>query len=91
MTNIQTNGKKNDMHSHIDKAYEIINEHLPTNYTEKVLEKSTDKSLTSGIIRNLRNRVTLYPVSKIDVINILLEVAIEHKKEKERLQELLNQ
>ncbi len=90
MTNIIQNSNINEVHFNIDKAYEIIEAHLPENYTEEVLKRSSDRTLTKGIIRNLRYRITKYPSTRIPILNIMVEIALEHKREKERLANLVN-
>jgi hypothetical protein len=89
MTNIIEKSKPTDVHVHIDKAYKVIDEHLPADYTKKVLEKAKDKTLTAGVIRNIRYRVTLYPKTRINILNILLELSLENKKAKEHLAKLV--
>jgi hypothetical protein len=82
MTKIIEKTKQSDVHSHIDKAYPLFADRLPANYVDKVFLKiPNDKTLTSGIIRNIRNRVSLYPVSRIDVIIALVEIANEYQEE----------
>jgi hypothetical protein len=88
MTNIKQNDKKKDVHSHIDAAYLIIEQHLPANYVQTVIEKLTDPTLTEGIIRNIKHRVTKYPATRLNVINALVEIALEHKSQKEKLASL---
>ena len=91
MTKIIEKNKQKDVHLHIDKAYAIIGEHCPMNYTEKVMEKMSDPSLTSAIIRNLKHRVTRYPISRIPVLNALVEISLQHKADKEKLSRLTSQ
>ena len=89
MTNIKENNKRKDMHLHINKAYDIINENLPTYYVSKVLEKlPKNTSITSGVIRNVRNRTNKNLENRIDVINLLVEVAKDNMKEKQKLQNI---
>lgn len=91
MTKIIEKNKKDDMHSHIDKAYDIINEHLPENYTDEVIKRAADESVTKGIIRNLRYRITKYPSTRLPLLNIMVQIALEHKEQKEQLSKLVNQ
>ena len=85
MTNIKEKKNKSDVHSHIDTAYKIIDEHLPANYVALVKEKLSDDTISDGIIRNIKHRVSKYPATRLNVINALVEIALEHKFEKERL------
>jgi hypothetical protein len=90
MTKIIEKNILNDMHLHIDKAYVIIQNNLPVNYVQKVLQKlPEDKTLTSGIIRNIKNRVTRYPNSRINVLNALVEVANEYQRDMKHLKGLV--
>ncbi|MCA1966958.1 MAG: hypothetical protein LDL23_09945 [Flavobacterium sp.] len=73
---------------HIDKAYKIIENNLPSNYVKLVQEKLEDPDLSSGIIRNLKNRVTKYPKTKINVLNALVEVANEYQEHLRKLRDL---
>ncbi len=88
MTNITENKQKQDVHMHIDKAYEIIKNNLPSNYVKKVHAKIQDPDLTDGMIRNLKNRVTKYPKTKINVLNALVEVANEYQDDLKNLKDL---
>jgi 3-dehydroquinate synthetase len=88
MTNIKRKSNQQDVHSHIDKAFIIIDEHLPNVYVDKVLEKLKGKEITSGMIRNVRNRSQSIE-NRIEVVNALVEVALEHKAEKEKLKKLI--
>lgn len=69
-----------DVRSHIDHCYKIIQYNLPSTYCDLVLEKlNQDRTLTSQIIRNTKNRITPYPSKRIDVLNALVEVSHEYK------------
>lgn len=64
------------MELHIEKAYKIIDKHLPFNYTNAVLAKfPQDAGITSGMIRNVKKRAT----KRIDILNAMVEVALENK------------
>lgn len=89
MTNIKEKNNKTDVHLHIDKAYEKISGKLPTNYVDKVLEIITDdKTLTPGIIRNTKNRVHQYPLSRINVLNALVRISDQYVLELQELENL---
>lgn len=89
MTNIKEKNNKTKMRSHIDKAYEIIKDNLPDMYVDLVKQKlPNDLTLTSGVIRNVKNRVQEYPMSRIAVLNALVEISKEHTKECEKLEKL---
>lgn len=85
MTNITNNTKGEDVQLHIEKAYKIIDEYLPFNYVEEVLKKlPKDTSITKGIIRNVKKKNT----SRLDVLNAMVEVALDYKKQMARLKKL---
>ncbi|WP_298119307.1 hypothetical protein [Flavobacterium sp.] len=89
MSKIIEKKKQNDVHSHIDRAYSIIEGNLPRNYVEKVYEiLKDDKTLTDGIIRNTKNRVHQYPSSRINVLNALVQISKDYAVELEKLEQL---
>jgi hypothetical protein len=76
MTNITNNNQGDDVQLHIDKAYEIIDNHLPFNYVEAVLNKiPKEANVSKGMIRNTKKKLS----KRIDVINAMVEVALENK------------
>lgn len=82
MTNIIINNKQKDMQLHIDIARTIIAEYLPTEYVGKVLEKlPADAKVSKGTIRNVKNKLS----DRLDVLNAMVEVALEHKALQEKL------
>lgn len=86
MTKIKEKTNQDDMQMHIQKAFEIIDAHLPDNYVSDVMKKvSDDSKITSGIIRNIRNRTSGKAPGRINVLNALVEVALENKAVKEKL------
>ena len=89
MTKKIEKNKKTDVQMHIDKAYLLIKDKLPRNYVEKVyLILPDDKTLTDGIIRNTKNRVHEYPVSRINVLNALVQISKEYSTELKTLKKL---
>lgn len=73
------------MDPNITKAYEIIEEHLPFNYSSEVMNKlPKDGSITMGMIRNVKKKLS----SRLDILNAMVEVALEHKTQKENLKKL---
>lgn len=81
MTNIIINNKQKDMELHIKKARAIIDEFLPAEYTEKVQKKLAYKQVSNGTIRNVRNGLS----DRLDVLNAMVEVALEQKEQQEKL------
>lgn len=70
------------MQLHIEKARIIIAEYLPTEYVDKVLEKlPADSKVSKGTIRNVKNKLS----NRLDVLNAMVEVALENKALQEKL------
>lgn len=89
MTKIKEKTKQDDMHLHINKAFKFIDAHLPSYYVSKVLEKlPSETTITSGIIRNVRNRTNPNLENRLDIINLLVEVARDNQKEKNKLRKI---
>jgi hypothetical protein len=86
MSNIINNNKENDMQLHIQKAYDIIDQYLPTIYVNEVIEKfPTGSRITKGMIRNVKNKLN----SRLDILNAMVEVALENKRLQEKLKTTL--
>lgn len=84
--------KKNDMQTHIDKGFEIIDTYLPVDYIKKVKEKlpvADRKKISDNKIRNVRRKLQSAK-SHIQIFTALLEVAIENKKAIEKVSTLIN-
>jgi hypothetical protein len=82
MTVLPINTTSEDMELHIEKAYTIIDKHLPFNYTNLVIAKfPKELGITSGMIRNVKKGAT----KRIDILNAMVEVALENKKLQEKL------
>ncbi len=85
MTNITNNTKGKDVQLHIAKAYKIIDEYLPFNYVEDVLKKlPKGNSITKSIIRNVKKKNS----SRLDVLNAMVEVALDNKRQMAKLKKL---
>ena len=70
------------MQLHIEKARTIIAEYLPSEYVDKVLEKlPADSKVSKGTIRNVKNKLS----NRLDVLNAMVEVALENKVLQEKL------
>jgi hypothetical protein len=86
MTNIINNNKQDDMQLHIQKAYDIIDQYLPTIYVNEVIEKFPKGSrITKGMIRNVKNKLN----ARLDILNAMVEVALENKRLQEKLKKTL--
>lgn len=78
MTKILNNTNDTDVRLHIVKAYKIIDEYLPFSYVEEVLKKlPKGTSVTKCIIRNVKKKKS----TRLDVINAMVEVALDNKKQ----------
>lgn len=85
MTVLPINTTSQDMDLHIEKAYKIIDEYLPFNYTYLVMAKlPKELGVTSGMIRNVKKGAT----KRIDILNAMVEVALDNKKLLENFKEL---
>ena len=70
---------------HIEKAFVIINEWLPREYVADVNAKlPTNKKASKYMLHNVRQKKSL----KIEIINAMVEVALENKKQLEKLEKL---
>lgn len=89
MNNLPRKNNLIDMQIHIDKAFMLINKHLPVTYVEKVLEKlPKNTKVTKTIIQNIRQKKSKAS-SNLEVFNAIVEVAVENKKEQQNLKKLL--
>jgi hypothetical protein len=88
MTKIKIKSKTIDVHSHIKKAFTIIDSFLPKTYVDKVLERAPEEiKLYAGLVRNVRNRVPGLNVNNhVQIVQLLVEVAKENKKNIENLE-----
>lgn len=77
MTNISKRKTSKNVHSHIDKAFAIIDDYLPFPYVDKV-QKLVKGS--AGTIRNVKSQKK----GNIKIIEALLKVALENKKQIEK-------
>ena len=85
MTNILNNTKGGDVQLHIDKAYKIIDEYLPFNYVDDVLKKlPKGNTITKNIIRNVKKKSS----SRLDVLNAMVEVALDNKRQMAKLKKI---
>jgi len=76
------------MHSHIDLAYELINEHLPVGYLSRVRDKVSKKlsekelaNITDAKIRNVRRRKQK-PEKQPEIFQALIDISNEQKSSK---------
>lgn len=89
MNKIQDKKNLTDVQIHIEKAYQIIDAHLPVGYVEKVFEKlPKDTKVTINIIQNVRQRKQKAS-SNLEVFNAIVEVAIDNKNNVDSLKKLI--
>ena len=81
MTNIIENKKQSDVQTHINSAYQIIDEYLPRNYVDRVLEKLKENPPSKGVIRNVKAKLNI----RLEILNAMVEVALEDKAQIESL------
>lgn len=86
MTKTANKNQNEDVRLHIEKARGIIKEYLPKTYVDKVAEKLAEQKIkiTNRVIMNVRHGFA----ERVEVINALVEVALENKKQLEKLKEL---
>lgn len=88
MTKIKENKRKPIVQLHND-AFAIIEEYLPRNYVEDV-RRIVGENVSSGTIRNLKNKCNPVTNKGLKIFNALVELALENKKEFEKLESLIN-
>ncbi len=71
--------EKNDVRSHIDELYEVINKGLPAGYIKSVSEKFPNVS--DETIRSVKNRVNRYPKKNIQLLQYLKELALNFQEQ----------
>ncbi len=83
MTNILNKKPVKKVQSHIQKAYALLDEHLPYEYANEVVRELAKMKVkvSAGTVRNVRSGKT----SRLDVLNALLIVAKKNKTLKEKL------
>jgi hypothetical protein len=88
MTKIREKIKPKDVRLHIDKSYEIINKYLPNSYGKKVQEKLTARGIvkSNSMVRNVKNKLNY----NSDIIEALVEVAVEAKEQNDKIKKLIN-
>ena len=85
MTNIKQKVTLSNVKTHIEKAFEIIDEFLPSPYVDKVLAILPEPKPKKSYVRNVRYRVTAAHDNRIDIINALVQVAKDNKAAIEKL------
>jgi hypothetical protein len=88
MANFKKQTNKIDVQMHIKKSYEFIDKYLPATYLARVREK-LPKSLnvSDGHIKNIKNQFSK-PDNQLEVLNALVEVALENKQSIEKLEKI---
>ncbi len=91
MTNIKEKTTSANVQSHIETAFAIIEEFLPSPYVDKVLEILPEPKPKAGYIRNVRHRTTPAHDNRIDIINALVKVSLANKAQLQELKALTTQ
>ncbi len=90
MTKINKKNQPRDMHTHTAKAYALVDQFLPNVYVGLVQEKFEKKfksQVSSSVIRNVKNKTNY----RNDILLVLVEVALENKKNIAQINNLINQ
>lgn len=90
MTKINKNNQPRDMHTHTAKAYAVVDQFLPNVYVALVQEKFEKKfktKVSASMIRNVKNKTNY----RNDILLVLVEVALENKKNIAQINNLINQ
>lgn len=88
MTKILKKSPVKNVRSHINSTYDFLDEYLPVRYTVLAKKKCLEKGInaSSSVIRNVRTTRT---ESRLDVLNVLTEIAQEYKAIDENLKKNL--
>ena len=90
MTKKKTKNQPRDMHTHTVKAYALVDQFLPNVYVGLVQEKYEKKfktQVSASMIRNVKNKTNY----RNDILLVLVEVALENKKNIAQINNLINQ
>lgn len=78
------------MHTHTAQAYALVDQFLPNVYVGLVQEKYEKKfktQVSGSMIRNVKNKTNY----RNDILLVLVEVALENKKNIAQINNLINQ
>lgn len=90
MTKINKKNQPKDMHAHTAQAYALVDQFLPNVYVGLVQEKYEKKfktQVSASMIRNVKNKTNY----RNDILLVLVEVALENKKNIAQINNLINQ
>lgn len=87
MTKIKQTTHIKNVQPHIDSTYDYLNKFLPRTYVKKVKKICDEKGIiaSEGVIRNVRTTRT---ESRLDVLNVLVEVAEEYEAIHKRMEKV---
>lgn len=84
MKDLHKHTTNDDIQMYIDKAFEVINEHVPEDYVVKVFELLPKKTkVTKTIIQNVRRR-RQKPERRLEVFMALYQVCVNERLLKEK-------
>lgn len=87
-TMLQQKKQRKNMQLHIDNIYNFLDAHLPYSYVDEVIEIMKKKGIeipSKTTIRKVRSRASKSYEKRTDVINALVEIANNKKKEVEKI------
>jgi hypothetical protein len=85
MPKIRKNTTSKGVQTHIEKAYKTLDDWLPRNYVLEVHQKlPKGKNISRGTMHNVRQKKSL----RLDILNAMVEVALENKQQIEKLKKL---
>ncbi len=84
MKDLHKDTTKEEIQIYIEKAFEVINEHIPEDYVTKVLELLPNKTnVTKTIIQNVRRR-RQKPERRLEIFMALYQVCVNERILKEK-------
>ncbi len=87
MTKVNNIPQNDDVQTHIDTAYELLDRYLPEPYVEKV--QNIIPEVSRAVIRKVRSD-SGRGKKRLEVLNALVRVALEHKEQFDELKNLTN-
>jgi hypothetical protein len=87
MTKIIEKKTKSIVQLHKD-AFDLIEKHLPSRYVDDVRRK-VGYTVSAGTIRNIKNKCNPVTNKSLKIVNALVELALDNKKETEKLESLI--
>lgn len=84
MKDLQKQTTSEDIQFYIERAFDVINEHIPEDYVDKVFKLLPDKTnVTKAIIQNVR-RKRQKPERRLEIFIALYQVCVNERILKEK-------